>query len=404
MSPPSTHLFLVCNGRCLGAEIVSEFPIEQLPGQIEEAPDAIFTDHFRPEAAGELGPSRVHTAVVERSNDREWLLGMIEPDGHGTPSEAEQHFCGLARQFRTATMTVKEIAGRVGGALESSNPGLIVNRASGRVLAANSAAVDLLNTDVMSVVDQEYSSFARRLSLSASSRGLQMNNLTLGDMHLTTVTILPERRRFSPPPCDNFFSEFFVHTMRNKLGAIMVASSHLESLAAETEEAEGGELAGIILGEATELNRHLDRMQLLVSKAHLATHPVGVDAAIANAASQVGDRHGVTIDTVDLTDEEPTIVEAPSQALEFLLEAVLNTHALPLHGARRTTVTLTETDPTVGIRIVTELNPTKRPPMAHRRWHNYAIRLADAIGATLATEETEADCLTSTLTIPKKAK
>ena len=404
LAPRSVRTFLRLGKRTLHPENPDLLPADAVPDSLIAGTDAIFTRRWHPDEACETGNCRVHTADVGNIAEEELLFGLVEPEGDTGRDLPHDHFGRLVAQFRQALIGASAIAGDIRRRTAGSKAWILVNRTSGRVVDAGEASGLLLGLDRRALTDCEYSSLSGRLSLPATGRGLHMENLAYQDMHLAMVTILPERRSKPAPAEDKFFSEFFVHAMRNKLSAITTASSHLASLAGENGLADEGELASIILEQAVELDRQVDRLRLLLYYDQITGTPIAVGREI-KAAAELAHKQFAADVKVDLSpDESDLTLELPAQSMGLLLDAAFRSHLSRSHRAGRTEAALTHEPNAAVIRLRSDFDADGPSAQFSSSWKDYTTRLAGAMGFSCLHQCPNSKVLTTTLTIPRERR
>jgi hypothetical protein len=364
---------------------------------------AIFTDHISAKSKDGREACRMHSAPVGYADGLPLTLIMTEPDRYDRDDEVYTAFAHLVNRFRQALASAESAAQRLKSMLEADHPVLVINRASGRVLAVNGAGLDLFAQFDTDFVDREYSSIAPKLVELATSRPMRMSNIAVDDFRLAVVELMPSPKRTTDLGPDRFFSEFFVHTMRNKIAAVTAAASHMESyrghLATEVIE----ELTGIILNEAGELNRHLERMRLLVSADHLPRRTVRLFEEVDGAVAKTGGYFGVGLQSIIDEAAETATVQAPRGAIENLVEAALMAHLTPAPHDRAPEVRLSVDEDSARIDLTSRISGQARTGVSGK-WQAYVRRLCDALGYSCQITSDTDDLLETRITLPETTK
>ena len=403
VSPPAA-LFLARDGRCLGPLEATDLVAERFHNSPVTSSHAIFTDHHQPDTASEIGPSRIHTAIVGEIDGTKLVLGLVEPDRSTPLTIWGDCFAPLVERFRRAMAAAAGAARLVSVPLGGSDPVLVVHRTSGRVLMITQAAADLFRLDVRSLVDLEYSSLAGRLGAFTVDHRLRVENLAFQDIPLSIVSILPKRRQPASFSDDRLFSDFFVHTVRNKIASITTASSHLATLATEDSLSEVNELATMIQREAAELDRHLERWCLLATPDTLPSQAGLVKEALAAAVGRIQERYGFAPEVDGGVSGSSLAAQSPPAAMEHLIEAVLHSQLVPSRPPGITRVSLTEDRPVAYLKVETSSPAVTRRTRVSSPWQSYACRLAETLGFSCSYEKSGTNGVTTVISIPREGK
>lgn len=403
---PSARAFLLLGEHYLHPEQAGNLPSNPMPTGLAIGTEAIFTHCWQPDRAEGTGACRLHTAGIGCLGKQNLVLGMIEPEPAMGPQEPEDRFGKLVAQFHQALIEAAIIARSLRDRLTETEPWMLVNRASGRVIAAAHETCELLGRDDRSIIDQEYSSLSPLLSRSIAGRGLHLENLVVHDMHMARITILPEQpdKPGIPDTQDRFFSEFFIHDMRNKLSAITTASSHLETLAREGGQSDERELAAIIQDQAAELDQQIERLRLLIDYDQLPHKSTSISREIADAVSQIEDHYGISIEVRLPADGTDKTTEAPIRALAVLLDAALHSHRDHARSSGTTSITLTEKPKAIEIHLSSSFTIDHRAVQFSRRWKSLSSLMAETMGFTCRHQKPDSTCLSTTITVPKERK
>ncbi len=364
-------------------------------------PDAVFTHRVR-FGGPDTVPCEMHTARIGTIGGCELMLGLAEPDRQWDRSVRVTGFESQIAEWRTALKSAARTFTELHSHLNQGNPYLVVNRASGRVVAADEQLCRLLGGDNTTVVDKEFSTLSDELHQIVNTRGLHLENVTIGETHLAVMTLLPERRRQAREAGDNFFSEFFVHAMRNKISVITTASSQLEGLTGKDAASDRRKLAEIISSETGELDRLVDGLDLLAGGQRPARRHVSLVGEISGAVKLARSRLNRPITIVPDEMTEQTTLAAPGSSLSTLAEAVLRSHTVQGIGAS-SRIRLRQEDDNIVVDVAT-LGDGSQTTKFHSQWKTYATRLADRLGFACSYEALEDGNLTTTISIPVEGK
>jgi hypothetical protein len=399
--PAPGRILLSLEGRQLFPDNTEELGAEDFASPVLHQSDAVFT--YRGRTGGsDSAPCVIHTARIGTIRNRELIIGIAQPDHHWGSSTHVPSIEPTMAAWRAALKGAAESFSELSAHLSPSEPYLIVNRASGRVIAVRDQLCQLLGSEVRTVVDAEYSTVAGRLRKLMGTRGLHLNNVSTGEAHLAVVTLLPERRTTDRVSEDSFFSEFFIHGMRNKLAVIATASSQLECLFGEEGASDRRKLAGIIVSETAELERLIDGLDLLVGNGQRHDRSVSVIDEINGAVRLVRTRLNRPITVVDSELSDTTTVTAPGLMLTSLAEAVLRSHLGSGPGASSRIKIHDEKDSVV--LDVATLAEGEQGTRFHPQWQTYASRLSDKLGFACTHQTHDNGNLTTTISIPVEGK
>ena len=401
--PAPKRLMLVYGSNDLGATGQPHLVRQACESNGARPVGAIFTDHIAADFKDGLDGCRMHSAPVGYADGLPLNLAMTEPDRYDRDDEVYAAFANLVNRFRQALASAETAAQRLREKLEVNYPVLVINRASGRIMAVNPPGRDLFAQFDTDFVDREYSSIAPKLVELATSRPMRMSNIAIDDFRLAVIELMPSPKQTTDLGPDRFFSEFFVHTMRNKIAAVTAAASHMESyrghLATEVIE----ELTGIILNEAGELNRHLERMRLLVSADHLSCRTVRLFEEVDGAVAKTGTYLGIGLQSIIDENAETTTIQAPLGAIENLVEAALMAHLTPAPQDRATEVRLSIEGDSAHIDLTSRISGQARTGVSGK-WQAYVRRLCEALGYSCQITADTDDRLDTRITLPEATK
>jgi len=168
--------------------------------------DAVFSQRHRVSAAGPSQAIRIHTAVINQSEPTPLTLGIYGPDSPGRDETIEEHFFAAVGHFRLASRGLDQLARRVHEAMAGQSPVIAVNRSSGRVLAMNREALDLLSHDESAVIDRQYSDLTGLISKGFANHAVTITNLSDACLSLSLLSWEPiKASRASAPEADRTF-------------------------------------------------------------------------------------------------------------------------------------------------------------------------------------------------------
>jgi len=378
----SATIFLRLGEEYIYLEDARDVPIDAVPTAQVTGTDAMFTQRWRPDQVDMTGARLLHTAWIGRIDGRDVMLGVTEPDTGPGYDTTQTQLAALVDRFRQALSDASVVARHLRTRVPQSGEWLLVNRASGRVLAAGRQAGVLLGCSETDLIGQEYSSLANPLGRTAIERGLQLDNFEIREQHLTIVTILPPRSGTSTRESEPFFSKFFAHMMRNKLSAIATASSHLGSLAIERNQAEEAELAAIIQSQADEMDRQIERFRVLLDYKRLQPRTTMIGEMIKNTASHFEMTGTYRLEVIIPAGREATVLNIPPQAGDVLLEAIVLAQRGYESNLGQTRIAVSTISQPLSIEVTTLLSDEQAPARFKSGWQDYVQHLTAGMNLT----------------------
>lgn len=394
----STAIFLRLGEEYIHIGDACDVPVDAVPTTQVIGTDAIFTHRCRPNQTDMTGARLLHTVRIGQIDEQDVMLGISEPDTGSDNDTAQIHLTTLVDRFRQALSDAGTVAQHIKTRIPQSGTWLLVNRASGRVLAAGHQTSVLLGYSETDLIGQEYSALAESLSRTAIKRGIQLNNFEICEQHLTIVTILPARSTSSPQESKPFFSKFFAHMMRNKLSAIATASSHLESLAIERKQAEEAELAAIIQDQADELDRQIERFRVLLDYDRLQPRTTMIGEMIKNTVSHFDKTGTYRLEIIIPAERKATALNIPPQAGDVLLEAIILGQRGYETNLGQTQITVSTTSQPLSIEVTTSLSNEQAPAQFKSGWRDYVQRLASGMNLVCKYHNPDENTLTTVIT------
>ncbi|MEW5797135.1 MAG: hypothetical protein AB1772_12360 [Candidatus Zixiibacteriota bacterium] len=397
VSPPS-QLVLLYGETLLYPEDVASGVSTAVESTALHQPDTIFTHRIPPVADG-MPPRLLHTALIGEIRGRELLLGLCEPERRWERAPLPLEFTHLVEDWRATLRAAAETAAVLDSRIPSDQPYLAVNRASGRVIVAREQLCHLLGCDSGSVTGIEYSMIAGRLRSLMTSRGLHFDNISVGDIHVSVVSLLPERRRKPRGAADQISSDFLVHSMRNKVSAICAASGELRSLTPLQGSPDCRVLADIITSEAAELNRLVDGLDLLSGARRRHTRCISVLEATREAAGEFEQRFGRPVAVAAARGFVNSTIEAPVAGIPAVIDAILRAHSAG-RADKNTAISIGGGEYRITIEVATHSEKLTSPSAFRSPWCEYAKRLADCLGFECVHTTADGNRATTTITIP----
>ncbi len=386
LTPEHAIAFLVHDREYLHPESLELFPMALIESSVGEGGDAIFTQRYRPTAGDGTEYFKVSTARISKAGQPELILGVLGPDQFALSGETD-NFGQIAGQFRQAWNDTEEAAATVLSQLDANNPTLVINRASGRIVAASDSFSDLCGTSRQELVDSEYSAISAKISGAAVGYGWKLKNLALSGLHLCLATLIPPSGHSRVSEDQSRSTEFLIHAMRNKIAAITTASSFLDSVQPKVagDQPDAG-MPGLILSEAEELDRHLERLNCLLNYESRPKGPAHIARNLERAIELTREHfHDAARIDMELASSQRTLETLPA-GLVLFLEAIFRSHLGHQHSVSQTMVTLDEESAATIMQIATRTGRGDEKEEFDENWRRYARSLAGQLGVTIHQE------------------
>jgi len=353
---------------------------------------AIFSHRFSVPDVARNNCHRVQAAVIDPQSEKPIVLGMVSPDPGFADSRTECCFADLLSRFQTAINDIDRQASELESGFRSELPNIVINRASGRVLAANSTIAIALERDATSLTGIEFGQLKAEISDRLTTSAMHIENLRCGTLALAIVTFRKLATKASMQrPSTN---EFMIHQMRNAMTAIVSAASCLNDPFHGDEQSEQNELTGILVREAARLDRDLSRWSLLFDYGGIRNRPVTIERELERAIELVQPimKQGCKIDV--MTSVGPTAASFPEKALMFLFEAALMSHLKQSPSSRRTTIQCIRDSNARIFKVRFETVPANPNEQLARdqRWQDVIGRLAGVMGIRLDNGQSPQNC------------
>lgn len=393
----STKVLLRLGDQYIHTDDAHEGPMDAVPTTQVTGTEAIFTHRWRPDPTDMTDARLLHTTRIGLIDGRDLMLGIDQPDLFVDSGFAPDHLSELVESFRMALTEARTVARQLRPRLPESGAWLLINRASGRVLATGRQAGALLETTEVKLTGREYSSLADSIGKIAVERGIQLENLEIQDQHLTIVTILSERPTPTKSEANPFFSEFFAHMMRNKLSAIVTASSHMGYLADERGQSDECELAAIIQSQAEELDRQIERFRVLLDYDQLQPRTSTLGDMVKNAVGRLREA-GLKTEMILPTGQTEVSLDIPSGTGDVLLESIALSQRTGKNASALTRIEVLSGSQPTSIEITTSLADGLPAAQFSSNWDKYSQRLAALMNLNCENSIPDEKTLRTTLT------
>jgi hypothetical protein len=265
---------------------------------------------------------------------------------------------------------------------------MVINRASGRVILASDAVEKALDISSNDLLGQEYRQVQHLLAGRLSGQQRSLRNVDIDGIYLCIITLTAGTPAETETTQAGDSSRFLIHGMRNKLAAVMAASSHLQdSLEGMTPE-NHTELTGIIEQQARAADQYLDRLTLLTGGSRHQVELTAMGNALVMAIDLVRQGFSNTADIMVEPDGCDGEINAPRSVLMYLVDAVLRSHLTGLHGRSHTHMHVQETEGTVNLYLTTQPDDAGQNMKVEPNWKCYAQQLARLMGMQVESSPT----------------
>lgn len=367
--------FLLIGQRYLHPDGAELFPVDEISAALSAPLGTVFTQLKKAKTRHQNDYLMLSVTISDQSLGR-LLFGIMIPAGMRRDQRALDRFHDIARQFCVAEESVARISASLVDSANGHEPWLLVNRASGRTIAVNSAAAGLLKSSQSELVDQEFGALRNRLG-QMIGRGLKMASLGNEILPLCLITLSSA----ATPPADPAAELFLLEQMRNQLACLQRSAVHLSATSCWKQDAEEAELAAMIESNVDELAHHLYRVELLTNFDRLEPVAVSISRSIESYCEQIRKRHPSVrhIDTrFEATDDTLT---APRGTFEQLVELIIQSHTRDFVDPATTTIEITSAENELKLRVSTRTAQLRKSDATPNGWRAVTTHLASRLGA-----------------------
>lgn len=334
---PERHLtFLLLGDQYLHPQNFDLFPEDVTSGLTALGAEAISYARLRPEGDNRVSPLGVHTSRIGSYDDQALVLGIAGPDTPHLRAESDHRFARLVDLARQAERRVAPVAARLRDIVRGQTPAIVILRASGRVLAVNSAMEELLGQGRESLVDQEWGTAKQRLAALLPTSSITLESVADGDLSVAVMRLRSRAKRHDAK------AEFesFLDAVQHRVAAVAASARHLKSLSCCIPGEINSELVRIIQEEAEELQHSFACLRVVDSFATLPAEACDPAAELRRCVNrslqQQRQRHIALV----LPSEGALRCSAPRPALSALFDALITAHSQGMGRDERTDITL----------------------------------------------------------------
>lgn len=375
--PSRSICFLIYNGNYLHPEAL---PLLQ-PDQLEASylhENAVFSHRQRLVSNGSTS-SRIQSARLGELNGKQLTFGMIGQDHWMANGGSDDRFLALIDRFRTALPKVRLSIDRIVNGLCAEAPMVVVNRCSGRIVAANNQILSMCESHLHQLVGSEFTVIRDELSDHLSTHLLHAENVRVGEIDLSLVSLRPRQTK-AFELADQMYPRF-VASLRRATQALHMTAHHLEGIISWQAGHPETELLRLIQEETNELEQIVHRYHLLTMFGQLKQSRLNPAESLRSTVTRAAINHPHR--QLTMTEQWTGQVEMslPAEALAVLYETVLETHLLSC-GCQTTTTVMLEVDgeQRLTIRVQTSAKQTDTHMHFSTDWTDYIASLGRLLG------------------------
>lgn len=393
LAPDGWITFLASRHGWVHPQDTELFPLDKLQCTCSQGGGAIFSQQTR---SGADRFWRILSAAIADDQQAPLILGWCGPESETAADRMLPAYSSLIREARKSWGELDELVRELSTGLARSEPMLVVNRGSGRVITANETAARSLGTTRHQLTDSEFSTISIPVQRGSLRSRMSIRNLEAAGLNLALVTLSKPIASSDHNAC---VADFFTCRMRDKISHVLTAATLLESMSPERDGWPGASLIGDIIGEAESLNEYMRKASILIDHDRLGSENVSVVTALEESADLVGQSlnlaHAVSI----ISAVDGAVLRVPSAALVAMFEAVLLSHLVRHPLCTKTSVTVTRAEGSTGLELYfrTRTESAGVSLEAEFGWLDYADRLMARTGGGVINTQSESTALLTRL-------
>lgn len=345
------------------------FPLDEIRAAAAAPVGTVFSQTRKADSA-DINSYLMMTVTVGDPALGKLIFGMLVPAGLRRDESALRRFHHIARQFVESAEIASHSAANLENSTSDGKPWILVNRSSGRTVAANRAAAGLLMASPLELVDREFGSLRTRLG-NVIGRGLTMTSI--GHDILPLCLIKVESGPVTSQPQDA--GAFLVGQMHNKISGIRTAAAHLRAATCWKHESDEADLALLIESAATELDQAIYRLHLMVDFDKLERRPIEISKAVAASTEQLRHAHPSLRDVrVDWKADE-LVLSVPTGAIENLIAVAIQSQTHDFVEPAHVSIEATSDENDLRLKISSRLENRRRAPQFNPGWSQLTTHL-----------------------------
>lgn len=312
LAPQGWIAFLADSGGYLHPRGLELFPLESIMGALKLGNGAVFSHRFCPNGADLERAYRIHTVLVNPDDSEPLVIGFAGPEDFADQGRLENRFFELADGARQAYSDAEAMHARLTDSYCSTDPCLVINRGSGRIVALNDAALRSLGANAGDMVDCEVSAVRESLDQAISTQKTKLQTSNRGLLHVGTWTWSASSVKTT------------LRDTASSLGGVLV--EEITALRARFISIEDRAAASNVDMQMDRLERLVHVMGTLVEYSDLPSVSTMLTDGISEAADLVRGHHDAS-DRIKITGVAGDVNLTCAQgALGSIFESVLRSH------------------------------------------------------------------------------
>ena len=386
LAPENHRVFLIQKGHFLHPTDTLLFSLEVIEPLSALDGEAIFSHRY--EQPSDIGHKsfRVRTTTIKPEQDNPLILGLYGPEDIELRDKIDDSFFNIVSLFRKASELAQKTGRVLNNKMDAGLPQLLVNRASGCVVHANSEVGVMLETSSRNLIGKEFGYTTDKIGALSTKYKIALENFTAGDMNLSLVTLTPGKRdSLSKTQTETFpVSDQF----RSSLATIVTAASVIESSIDSLSVEETREMANVILDEAYDVNRQLTIEDQLEKYAQSIQRRVNLQYEVEKAIDRITSANHFAGDIKLHVTAELPYVTAPCDVYTHLFESILAVHSRATENKGQTLISVSsgDDDGKLVVDITTRYSGVVRKSILHSGLRQNIARLASKLGVELQFE------------------
>lgn len=380
IAPEGCITFLIRQKRYLHPEGVVLFPWSIIENSTRGSAEAIYSHHWRPRDRSRSG-HRIESGLIDPLAPQPLVLGFFGPEPAMSSPTAVDRFSDCLHRFRRAARTVEEMLPVLKESMDKPVATVVVNRSSGRILAANEAVAAQFGKPGQELADLEFNSLKKLIGPRLKHFKIEMRNLDKAGLYVAIVVFSPtgiKRAQDTGDVVSDLLGQF-----RDGIGQITAEAGQLKTMLSHFRNSRQALAANSIVEQVGKLERASLRMSLVLNFDRLALDTADLNEemklAVERVEARVGQDCNISID--DRSGRSP--VRAPLFSFTTLFETLLMVHLEELYNRESiTSITLTNHSDSdkVSVEYCTNSDQDIVSSDHNGHWNRYFRRLADQMG------------------------
>lgn len=380
--PVRSLSFLISDDKYVHPAGIELFPHSLIEASIEQRNPAIFS-HLCPEVTkSKRGSYRINTVIVNPDESRPIVFGVFGPEYELTTTEFEGMFLGLADRLRSGFKSARQAEALLHEKVISGKPTIIINRASGYILAANQPAVDRFGVSEQILVDQEFGATRALLPDLMIGAKRRIENITCNELSLSLIsTSLRPDSELSPAELTGFLTA----EIESRLAMLSDSYSNSDPGIGEDQDCSLPGQESVFESIVSHIKHDLEKINLVGTTGRHDSHRTNtlweLDRAVDTVSKLPGCARVIQINNRTVNLEH----RAPRKLLANLFETILMAHQADSSQAIRTDIHVLRSSgsPSVSVKVKTRTCTSPYKTQLHKQWAACAEFLARQAGVTI---------------------